>query len=314
MNSKYLAQYLEDGNWKTISCYRYKKLCSQEPTRWEHIELKSKPIQGIRYNLHIRSSSSKFCFSGFGPQNISNNRMTTTHEFITEVISELKVVNLKICNKSLTIIPDTTIHEKESIKIYCTEKKEVVEYIPDLLIRFSNPNKFMKLWGGQIAIEVNVTHGPDDTKRKHFQFLGIPLLEIDATTDLKFKLEGKDANENELDIYKKDLELILSREIKTSITYPTYSNRSLGNQLYNLKKEKKELEQSLNDELEKASKLIKDYQDLVFDFEESKINLIQTIRQKENQLVMYENRNFIEKVISLFSKKSNENSAKHKNI
>ncbi|ADV47582.1 hypothetical protein Celal_0232 [Cellulophaga algicola DSM 14237] len=310
MNSKYLAQYLENGIWKTISCYTYKKLCNQEPTKWEHLDLKSKPIQGKRYNVHTRSSSSKFCFSGSGPTNVSKNRMTTTHEFITEVISELDTLNLKINNYSLKIIPDTIIHEKEIIKVYCTEKKEVVEYIPDLLIRFSNPKTLEKRWGGQIAIEVNVTHSPDDTKRKHFQFLGIPLLEIDATKDLKFKLEGKEVQEKELDIYKKELELALSTEIEASIKYPTFSNRSLGNQVYKLKQEKKELEQNHNDKIQKISKLARDYKNLDTDFKNSKINLTKTIRQKESQLLNiekklaeYKNRSFIQKLADLLSSK-----------
>ncbi|WP_282164695.1 hypothetical protein [Cellulophaga baltica] len=308
MNSKYLAQYLENGNWKTISCYRYKKLCLQEPTKWEHLKLQSKPIQGIRYNVNTRSNSSKFCFSGSGPKNISKNRMTTTHEFITEVISELKVLNLEIKKFKLEIIPDITIHEKEIIKVYCTEKKEVVEYIPDLLIRFSNSPSLVKRWGGQIAIEVNVTHSPDDTKRKHFQFLGIPLLEIDATKELKFKLEGKDATEEELDIYKKELESTLSEEIKVSIKYRTFSNRSLGNQLYKLKEEKKELEKELALESEKARNSTKKYQNLLTKFNGSKMNWSKNIEQKEyqltdlkKQLIEYKNRNIMKKIIDLFS-------------
>jgi hypothetical protein len=310
MNSKYLAQYLEDGNWKTISCYRYKKLCLQEPTKWELLKLKSKPIQGIRYDVHTRSRSSKFCFSGSGPKNISKNRMTTTHEFITEVISELKVLNLKIKQFKLEIIPDVTIHEKEIIKVYCTEKKEVVEYIPDLLIRFSNSTNLVKRWGGQIAIEVNVTHSPDDTKRKHFQFLGIPLLEIDATKDLKFKLEGKDASEEELDIYKKELESTLSKEIKVSVKYRTFSNRSLGNQVYKLKEEKNDLEKNIAIESEKVKNSTRKYQNLQDKFDDSKINWSKNMERKENQLIAvknqlveYKNRNIVKKIIDLFSAK-----------
>ncbi|CAM1345095.1 hypothetical protein [Tenacibaculum amylolyticum] len=306
MNSKYLAQYLLDGNWKTISCYRYKKLCSQEPTKWEHLELKSKPIQGIRHNVHIRSNSSKFCFSGSGPKNISQNRMTTTHEYITEVISELKILNLRVNNYDLTIIPDSIIHEKERIKIYCTEKKKVVEYIPDLLIRFSNSKKLVKYWGGQIAIEVNVTHSPDDTKRKHFQFLGIPLMEIDATKDLKFKFEGKDVDEKELENYKKELEITLSNKIETSLEYRTLSNRALGNQVYNLKKNKREIEQELINKKEMVNNLIRNNQNLKLELNNSNQIIIEKeeqINTIKNELLEYENRSLIKKLITLFKTK-----------
>ena len=306
-NSKYFAQYLEKGQWNTISCYKYKKLRIQEPTRWENIKLHSKPIQGIRYNVHVRSSSSKFCFSGSGSKAISKNRMTTTHEFVTEVISKLNILNLKVNSHTITIKPETIIHEKERIKIYCTEKKEVFEYIPDLLIRFSNSQKLVKQWGGQIAIEVNVTHTPSDSKRKHFQFLGIPLLEIDATEELKFKFEGKDAYEESFKEYRNKLELILSKEINTSMKYPTYSNRSLGNKIFILKKDKEDLVQKLNLKIKESNNFKKEYKILVSHFESLRTKLMEEIDQKNskltlinNQLKECKNRHLISKIIDLF--------------
>lgn len=254
MNTKYLAQYKVNQEWKTISCYEYKKLRAQEPTKWEKINLKSKPIKGIRYGVHIRKNSTKFCFNkGSKPINISSNRMTTTHEFVTEVIASLKEINLKIDEYKCKIIPDTIFHEIKRLKVYCTEQKKEFEYIPDLLIRYSNDKKLVRFWGGQIAIEVNVTHKPSDTKRKHFQFMGIPLLEIDASEDLKFKFEGQDVQEKDLIEYKSELKKTLSEEVKTQIKLRTYSNRELGNQIYKLKedknklkKEKKKLEEEID--------------------------------------------------------------------
>ena len=308
MNSKYLAQYLEDGHWKTISCYRYKRLCSQEPTKWEHLDLKSKPIQGVRYNVHTRSTSSKFCFSGTGPKTISRNRMTTTHEYITEVISNLDRLKLKVNDYSLTIIPDSVVHEKERIKLYCTEKKEVVEYIPDLLIRFSNSPKLVKDWGGQIAIEVNVTHSPDDTKRRHFQFLGIPLLEIDASKKLKFSKEGEDASENLLKSYKDYLESTLSQQIESTIEYPTYSNRSLGNKVYNLQKENEELHLKIKGLVKSTEQLIAKSKKNELDFIDTEKELNREIQNKQQQLdriekelTLFKNRSFVKKVIDLFN-------------
>lgn len=310
MNSKYLAQYKEKEVWKTISCHRYKTLCSQEPTRWENIELKSKPIQGIRYNVHTRINSTKFCFNrGSTPSNLSENRMTTTHEYITEIISKLEVLNLKIENHdfSFQIKPDTVIHEQEIIKIYCTEKKEIVEYIPDLLIRFSNNIGLVKLWGGQIAIEVNVTHSPNETKRKHFQFIGIPLLEIDASKKLKFENEGKDVGEQILNSYRKQLERELSILIPTSLKYRTYSNRSLANRYYKLKNKNEEIEKKLDELYIKNEELNNENDELdekLLYYNKKWTNTLKNeqlkFKELQKEYSKLKNRSFFRKVLSLF--------------
>ncbi len=277
-NNKYWGQYQdEDGEWKSIKCSTYKKLKKEDPTKWEHKQLFTRKIKGIRYKLHAKSNSNKFAFNPKqSPQQSTGGKMTTTHEFITETIANLKELNICIGNESILIESELILVE-EKTTIYCPIQKKYIDYFPDLIVHFSSDKEYFKKWGGRFAIEINHTSSPSDTKRKHLQYIGLPLLELNVTDKIKYSFERQDVEDSVLDNYSDFLKNIFSNVIYLKQENSTFSNRYLGNYAYSLKQDIKSLKEDIN---------VKDsnISELLLNFENYKSQVSSTINQYKSEL------------------------------
>lgn len=318
MNFKYFAQYCDDDEkeiWKSISYPQYKHLKETHPTKWEKIKIFSRPIRGTRHKLHIRSNSNRFCFNGIKKEEISSalleNKMTTTHEFIIEVINEIAendTLNIKIDNELIKIKPDKVTSEKEQVTIYCEEQKRYYEYYPDIIVYFSDNKEYLKKWGGRFAIEVNHTHSPTNSKRKHFQSIGFPLFDLNVTDSIRFKYEKASNVESEkFDSYKAFLMRIFHEQIFLTQEFTTYSNKFLGNIIYSQKEELNKYKGALHKEMESSLRNKKDFEDKISKHEfqlakfQSKIvSLEMDLKLTNIKLDNYQNMSFLKRLLFLF--------------
>lgn len=233
MNGKYFGEYFDktENVWKVISCPDYKKLKEIYATKWGKIKLQSRPIKGKHYPVHVRENSNRFCFNREQAPKASDlsSNMTITHELIVDTIARLDNLNIVMGSDNIKIKPNNFFLGKR-IETYCQEKKEFIKYYPDIIVCFDDNADYVKKWGGYFAIEVNHTHSPSDTKRKHFQYIGIPLLELDVSSKIEFLYENNpNIGENEFDKYRNFLREIFENKIFLKQKYKTYSNKYLGN-------------------------------------------------------------------------------------
>lgn len=305
INNKYWGQYKnENDNWKSIKCSTYKKLKSTYPVKWENIKIYSRKIKGTRYELHTRNNSNKFAFNpNKSPQKNTGGKMTITHEFISEVFASLDVLKIHIGDNIIELKPDKILIEEKRVHIYCSEEKKYIDYYPDIFVYFSNDEKYLKKWGGRFAIEVNFTSQPSNTKRKHFQYLGIPLLELNVTDSIKFKYENKEFEDFKLNEYHKYLHKLFSNKIYLTQKYITYSNKYLGNLVFKISKKNDDLTNHILN-LKKQSNTKQLNNDYKVEELENKISQLNS----EKQILIIKNSNFekrglLGKIIFLIKKK-----------
>jgi len=306
-NNKYWGRYQnEQSEWKSIKCSTYKKLKKINPTKWEHIKIYTRLIRGERYQLYSKANSNKFAYyPKQSPQKNTGGKMTTTHEFITEVISQLQELNIIVENKHIFIKPDSISVEEEKVEVYCRDQKKHFTYYPDLIVYFSNNKEYEEKWDGRFAIEINHTNKSNNTKRKHLQYIGLTLLELNVSKSIKFRYENKEIDESKIEEYEKYLKDIFSKKIYLNQGYKTYSNRFLGNSVYKYSKEVIKLKEALD-------KTKNDYKEALEYFDSTKqiLNKRNTFLSSENKELKKEinklkKMNLFKRIIFLFKPLTN---------
>lgn len=121
----------------------------------------------------------KHCFFRYKvlPPFIANNsdNESAKHQIAKEELSKLRILHLVQNDEKITVYVNTneTIAEK-------TIHYGDIPYRIDLYfsVERTDPKKYLYIWGGILAIEVEVTHKTENQKKNHLFEMGIPVFEI----------------------------------------------------------------------------------------------------------------------------------------
>lgn len=191
---------------------------------------KSKESPKLTFNTGQRT------FRYYPNQGINENHtskgLTISHLIAQEVISDIRVLNLKLKDKRTKPYQDKVYNiEVDNI---VTEQKMVCgenTYYADLLVFFSKPEELSLQWNGYLTLEVFVTKDVEGNKIIDYEKKKIPAIEIAIGPKLKIKKSATEVTEEEENKLRDFMNVVFRKQIFGNLLVSPTSDKYKENKI-----------------------------------------------------------------------------------
>ncbi len=167
-------------------------------------------------------------------ENHTSKGLTISHLIAQEVISDIRILNLKLKDKRTKSYLDKVY--KIEVDNIVTEQKMVCgknTYFADLLVFFSKPADLSLQWNGYLTLEVFVTKDVEGNKIIDYEKKKIPLIEIAIGPKLKLKKSATEVTEKEENDLRNFMNIVFRKQIFGNILVSPTSDKYKENELIN---------------------------------------------------------------------------------
>ena len=232
--SKLRAYNYKDGEWETISRWQLARLS----------ELEYKKFKENNFPLYIRKDTSSFrltynqkqktfrFYPGEVPENKKgSNGLTIAHQIAQEVISDLRLLNLKLTDKRFKPYKkvEFKIEADQIFQEFRTTANDS-EYIVDLMIVFSKPAWLAIKWNRILILEVYVTNDVRGRKIIDFEKKGLSLAEVVIGSKFKSNKSASKVTESEEEELRQRMKYAFTKQIFGDLWIDTSTSKYLENQ------------------------------------------------------------------------------------
>ncbi|MGZ2370895.1 hypothetical protein ACXR6G_14020 [Ancylomarina sp. YFZ004] len=235
INSKLRAYKYFNNQWEKVSRWELIKMSDVEYRKFKELHFplfltKSKESPKLTFNNGQKT------FRYYPNQGINENHtskgLTISHLIAQEVISDIRILNLKLKDKRTKPYQDKVY--KIEVDNIITEKKMVCgenTYYADLLVLFSKPAKLSLQWNGFFSLEIFVTKDVEGNKIIDYEKKKIPVIEIAIGPKLKLKKSASDVSEKEEDNLRDFMNVVFRKQIFGNILVSPTSDKYKENEI-----------------------------------------------------------------------------------
>ncbi len=233
--SKLRAYNYRDGEWETVNRWSLVKMS----------EVEFKKFKDLNFPLYLKKSteSPKLTFNRgqktfrFYPGILPDDKkgssgLTISHQIAQEVISDLRVLNLKLTDKRFKPYKkvDLEIEADQIFEEFPTTAGDN-NYVVDLLVVFSKPTWLALKWNRTLALEVFVTNDVRGKKIIDFEQKRVAMVEVVIGSKLKSNKSASETTEEEESKLRQIMRNAFSKQIFGDLLVDTTSTKYLENEL-----------------------------------------------------------------------------------
>ena len=317
ISSKVTAYEFENDEWRSISRWKLIKMGDVEYKKYKatHKWYLSKSFKSPELGFNTFQKTFRFLPNQGLDEKYTSKGMTISHLLAQEVISEIRVLNLKLIDKRTK--PYKKIkHQIEVENIFLEERYTAGgnPYVADLLVFFNKPYDLSLRWNRYFTIEIFVTKDVDGKKIIDCEASRVPVIELDLWSKLVLKKSPSETTEKEENDLRSRMHGYFRKQISASLLVNPMSQKYKENKAIQEKIEmidaltlkNRKLEKQKEQITEKATKLVDKHNDLV-DSYNSKSGTVKNLRSKleikKQEIIIAKNKSLLAKVVQHYKEK-----------
>ncbi len=235
--SKLRAYNYRNGEWETVNRWSLIKMSQVEYDKFKELYFplylkKSKESYKLTFN---RGQKTFRFYPGELPDDKKGSSgLTISHQIAQEVISDLRILNLKLTDKRFKPYKkvDIEIEADQIFEEFRTTANDN-KYVVDLLIVFSKPESLALKWNRVLILEVFVTNDVREKKIIDFEKKGVLLAEVVIGSKLKVKKGASEVTEKEEAELRQIMTHAFKKQIFGDLLIDTTSTKYLENATIN---------------------------------------------------------------------------------